>query len=363
MSRTLSLYLGRQFLVATLAAYGTLLAVILLIDTGELLRRAASRPDASFSIVFGLALLHLPTLGAQALPFAVLFGAIFALVRLTRGHELAVVRAAGVSVWQFLAPGVIAVLALGILDVTVMNPIAALLQIEHERGVGRYITQRPSLMQVSSTGLWLREADAAGDHSVMHAASVDPLALRLNTVTVLRFRGEDEFIGRIDAEHATLVEGAWIMAAAWVTGPSRIGERVAEMSVPTVLTASHLRESLTSPETVSFWQLPRFISVLEATGLSALGHRMQWHTLLARPFVLVAMLLIAAAASLRMTRRGGVTPLVFTGITIGFAFVLLSSVIEALGLGERLPVMLAAWTPASIMLMLGLAMLMHLEDG
>jgi lipopolysaccharide export system permease protein len=363
MSRTLSLYLARQFLVAVLAAYGVLLGVILLIDTGELLRRAANKPDASFGAIFGLALLHLPTLGAQALPFAVLFGAIFALVRLTRAHELAVVRAAGVSVWQFLAPGVIAVLALGVVDVTVLNPLAALMQTAHERGVGRYITQQPSIMQVSSTGLWLREADAAGDHSVVHAASVDPVALRLNDVTVLRFKGEDEFIARIDAEHATLVDGAWTFEDAWLTAPGRVGERVAALGVPTVLSPGHLRESLTSPDTVSFWQLPRFIAVLEATGLSALGHRMQWHSLLARPFVLVAMLLIAAAASLRLTRRGGVTSLVLAGITIGFAFILLSNVIEALGLGERLPVMLAAWTPASVMLMLGLAMLMHLEDG
>ena len=363
MSRTLSLYLGRQFLVAMLAVQGALLAVIFLIDVGELLRRSSGKPDATLGVVFDLALLHLPTVGAQVLPFAVLFGAIHALVRLTRAHELAVARAAGVSAWQFLAPGVIAALALGVLDVTVMNPIAALLLGEYERGVSRYLELRSSVLSVSSTGLWLREADAAGNHAVVHAASVDPLALRLNDVTVLHFRGEDEFIGRADAERAVLVDGAWVLEAAWVTGPARAGERVAELSVPTVLTPSHVRESLTSPDTVSFWQLPHFIAVLEATGLSSLGHRMQWHALLARPFLLVAMVLIAAAASLRLTRRGGVTPLVLAGVTIGFGFMLFSSVVEALGLGERLPIVLAAWTPASVMLMLGLALLMHLEDG
>jgi lipopolysaccharide export system permease protein len=34
-----------------------------------------------------------------------------------------------------------------------------------------------------------------------------------------------------------------------------------------------------------------------------------------------------------------------------------------LGLGSNVPVILAAWTPAGVSLMAGLAMLLHLEDG
>ncbi len=42
---------------------------------------------------------------------------------------------------------------------------------------------------------------------------------------------------------------------------------------------------------------------------------------------------------------------------------MLTSLIQALGLGGNLPVVLAAWTPAGVTSALGLAMLMHLEDG
>ena len=40
-----------------------------------------------------------------------------------------------------------------------------------------------------------------------------------------------------------------------------------------------------------------------------------------------------------------------------------SDIIFALGLSGRLPVELAAWTPAAVSMLLGLAMLLHLEDG
>ena len=51
-----------------------------------------------------LSFLHTPTVAEQALPFAVLFGSMIAFLNLSRKLELVVARAAGVSVWQFLAP-------------------------------------------------------------------------------------------------------------------------------------------------------------------------------------------------------------------------------------------------------------------
>ncbi len=47
----------------------------------------------------------------------------------------------------------------------------------------------------------------------------------------------------------------------------------------------------------------------------------------------------------------------------GFLLYFLSNFVFALGLSGKLPVILAAWTPAGISLTLGVASLLHLEDG
>ena len=54
-----------------------------------------------------LSFLRTPTVAEQALPFAVLFGSMIAFLNLSRKLELVVARAAGVSVWQILAPPLI----------------------------------------------------------------------------------------------------------------------------------------------------------------------------------------------------------------------------------------------------------------
>ena len=52
-----------------------------------------------------------------------------------------------------------------------------------------------------------------------------------------------------------------------------------------------------------------------------------------------------------------------SGIGMGFLLYFLSDVVYALGVSSKLPVIMAAWSPALITSFLGIAVLLHLEDG
>ena len=67
----------------------------------------------------------------------------------------------------------------------------------------------------------------------------------------------------------------------------------------TTLTPIQVGESFATPETVPFWQLSSYIELSENAGLAASGYRLQYYQLLAQPFYLVAMVLLAASVSLR----------------------------------------------------------------
>jgi lipopolysaccharide export system permease protein len=102
---------------------------------------------------------------------------------------------------------------------------------------------------------------------------------------------------------------------------------------------------------------------LEAGGFSGLRHRLYLHTQLAVPLLLIAMVLLAATFSLRPLRRGGAGISLVCGVATGFLLYFLSDLISALGVSGRLPIALAAWSPAVVSCLLGTAMLLHLEDG
>lgn len=363
LSPTLFIYIGRQFLLWFLAVFFAMIAVIILIDSVELLRRSATKTDASTAIITSMALLRAPYLAQETIPFAAMFGGILTFFRLTRNHELVVIRSAGVSVWQFMLPALLVVAMIGVAKVTLLNPLSSLLLSQFEELEGEYLTGRSSLLAVSSSGIWLRQAYGENGQAVIHAQSIEPDSLNLREVIVFLLEDEDRFVGRIDAKSARLGDGQWDITDAWLTGPEKPGEFVASHSLATELTSDKIQDSFASPETVSFWSLPRFIKILEETGFSALPHRLQLHTLLAEPILLIAMVMIAASFSMRLSRRGGASLLLGAGVLTAFLLFILTNVIHAIGLGGGVPVALAAWTPAGVSLMAGTALLMHLEDG
>ena len=160
LSYTLSMYLGRQFLIGFGVVLAGLMAVILLFDVAELTQRATNREGMGYFVVLQMAFLQLPFLAQKVLPIAVLFGAMFTFLRLTRTNQLVVSRGVGVSAWQFLAPALVLAVVIGALAVTVFDPFSSAAISRFEQLEARYLRGQSSRLAVSPSGLWLRQANA-----------------------------------------------------------------------------------------------------------------------------------------------------------------------------------------------------------
>lgn len=360
-SWTLYRYLGRQFLIGVGIIFGAFLLLGFSIDVVELFRRTATK-DVAAATIFGMALLKLPDLGQKLLPFAVLLGGILSFTRLSRSHELVAARAAGVSVWEFLAPPLIVAAGLGVLTMIAYNPFSSSMLSQYERLEAKHVRGQASQLAVSKTGLWLRQGDGARQ-SVVHALRGYDQGVRLEDAIFILFRAQDEFVGRIEARTASLEPGKWSLSEAWVSGPDGAPEHHANYELPTTLTPAQIKESFASPDTVSFWELPRFITNAEDAGFSAVRHRLYWYSLMTLPVLFAAMVFMAASFSLRLTRLGGLPQLVLLAALSGFAVYFFSDLTEALGISGILPAPLAAAAPALAAILIGMTLLFHQEDG
>lgn len=363
-SPVLSAYIGRHFLVHFLIVAGIFLSLIFLIDVIELLRRLSNKPDVPSSLALEMALLKLPHLGQQTFPFAVLFAGMSAFWRLTRSHELVVTRAAGVSAWQFMFPVIVIAIFLGVFRVGVIDPIGSVTLARYERLEANYLRGESNLLSISDNGLWLRQANLEGQ-SVVHSVNVlqQGIEVELGDVSIFVYKGSETFSYRIEAKRAVLEDGFWHLFDVTIHRPEQPVEFLKEHWFETDLTLNKIQDSFSPPETMSFWSLPSFIKTLEQAGFSAKRHKLHFHALLASPVLLCAMVLIAATFTLRSTRKGGTTFVISVGVFTGFIVYFISDIVYALALSESVPVVMAAWTPASATLLLGLAMLLHLEDG
>ncbi|MHC5653243.1 LPS export ABC transporter permease LptG [Stappia sp. ICDLI1TA098] len=359
---TLAVYLALRFLGSILGLFLLAAVLIYIFDLLELLRRTGGEDGASLLRIALISLLRVPQLMEQVLPFAVLFGAIAAFLSLSRKLELVVARAAGVSVWQFTAPALIVGLVVGIAAVSVYNPLAVLLRDQSDKiAAGLFGREQNFLMQTTGE-IWLRQ-DGADGESVVHAKQILDNGERLLGVTIFTFDRNGSFAERIEAHEARFSDRSWKLSQATVYTTTGDPQTYPTYQVSTYLTATEVRESIAAPESIGFWDLPRVIELSQRAGLPAYRYSLQYQTLLARPVLLVAMILIAACVSLRVSRMGGIGKLILGGILAGFVLYVLSELGKDLGGAGIVPPVLAAWAPGVFGVLMGITILLHLEDG
>lgn len=360
--RLLRRYIARRFLMTIAGTFGMCAILIFMIDIVELLRQAGKFGRVpSFQIAL-MAVLRLPAYTEILLPFSVLVGAIGALLLLSRKSELAVMRAAGMSAWQFVRPGLVVAFWIGVLSVVAYNPLAAAARAESERLFAEAFGREVTVLRSDGSGAWLRQ-DGVDGPSVVNAGSVTAGGSVLTSVMFIQFDQKGRFIERIDGARATLGDGHWTIENALVSKVGREAETFAVYTVSTYLTPERVADALGTAISLSVWELPALIEVTEKAGLPSHRFRVQYQQLLARPLLLIVMVLLAATVSLRSFRSGGIQTMVIAGMVGGFGFFLLAEVSRQVGIAGLAPPVLAVWVPALVACFGSLTVLLHQEDG
>ena len=360
LGATLARYFGMRFLGAAAAVFGGIFLLVVLVDYVEMTRQASKVPNAPALLVAQISLFRVPQVTERIIPFAILIGAMVCYLTLSRRLELVVARAAGISAWQFVAPAIVVALLIGAAASMVYNPLSANLR-EYSKRLEADLFGERTGPQVD-TGFWVSQRDGDGQALINAAASRNQGAI-LDGVTVLTFDAAGRFRERIEAKTAELDAGYWRLKDVTVYVIGSPPRQHASHLLSTTLTPEQVRESFATPETVSFWSLRQYIALAENAGLAATGYRLQYQLLLARPFLLAAMVLLAASVSLRFFRFGGVTRMILSGVIAGFLLYVLSKVTEDVSRAELMPPVAAAWLPVLAGGLTGFAALLYLEDG
>jgi lipopolysaccharide export system permease protein len=362
MTGTLARYFGLRFLSTLVAVLAGVVALIVLIDYVEMMRRHSEVPNVSALLIAQISLFRVPQIAERILPFCVLIGAMSCYLGLSRRLELVVSRAAGISAWQFTAPAVIAAVFVGIIATAVYNPVAAVLHERSKRLEADVSGNTRTGLQATVNGFWVRQRSVDGQ-SIINAASSREQGVLLSNVTAFLFDRGGQYRERVEARSAALKPGHWVLDSARVYIPGAPPSNRETYLLPTNLTPEQVRETFSTPETVPFWQLPQFIELADRAGLTATGYRLQYHKLLARPFMLAAMVLLAAAFSLRFFRFGGVQKMVLGGVASGFLLYVMTKLIDDVSKAELLNPLVAAWLPVMIGGTIGFVALLYQEDG
>ena len=289
-------------------------------------------------------------------------------ISLARSSELVVTRAAGRSALRALIAPVVVALIIGVMAVGMLNPIVAATNNRYLQLSESYRAGGASALSISDEGLWLRQGSADGQ-TVIRAWRSNADASVLYDVTFLFYDPATGPVRRIEAGSAALSDGAWNLrnAKSWplLAGVNAEGNATTHstLTIPSSLTLDRIRESIGEPAAVSIYELPHFIRQLEQAGFSPRKHQVWLQAEFARPFFLMAMVLVASTFTMRHTRFGGTGVAVLASVLLGFTLYFIRSFAQILGENGQIPVVLAAWAPPVAAILLALGLLLHAEDG
>ncbi len=248
-----------------------------------------------------------------------------------------------------------------VLTVGILNPIAAY-GFSHSENLESELRSRQSNSVSAFSAPWLRQK-TKDEEVIIGARAVLNQGLELSDAVFFIFDNDGNMVGRKDARRAYLRDGYWelVDVRSMKGGENFVAEPTDR--VPTNLKPEFVQERLARPETIPFFQLPAKIEVARSFGLRANAFAMQFHSLVALPFLLVAMTLIAATVSMRFARMGQSATMILGGVVAGFLLYVVSVLVKAFGNAGFVPTYIAAWLPVVVAMFFGVTFLLYREDG
>jgi len=331
MFSKINYYIFKKFLYSFLITFIILAAILFIGDFVEQFRKTAGR-NVPFNIVLQLTLFNFPNLISYTLPITSFFSSILAILILIRNSELTVISVMGISNLKTILPALILHFFIGIIFITLANPLIAIFDDKYSNLKYEYIDRVDKFASITKNGLWLKQDNYELNlTSVLYAKSTEREGRVLNSFMILEYDDKGAFNGRIDGKKAELEEGYWKMFEIQVT--PKYGETIYQnyLNYKTNIKPEDILDSLSSPSSITIWRLLTFISFLEELGYSAIDFKMHLYSLISLPFFISTLVLLAFCLVQGIKQNDKFSRVIVSSLIIIFLLYFISNLLHALG--------------------------------
>jgi lipopolysaccharide export system permease protein len=289
--------------------------------------------------------LNLPTIALQALPAAVLVGAMLGIGVLARSHELTVMRCSGMSKLRLMRAALTGGALLAIVALLAGEYISpALEQLAEQR---KALAKYHNISFASAGGAWIRDGNTI--MNVQGRAKVDVYGGML-----LFELGEPNRIASIaHAARATATPGkGWRLSDYEVShfaGDSVAVEQASEHDLSSNASAAFLQLAASDPGSLGIATLYETIHYLKANELSAEKYEFAFWAELARTAALLVAMVFALPFGFGSMRSAGGGARTTVGLGVGIVYFFLQRTVESGTVVFQLDPIVLAWLPTALL--------------
>jgi lipopolysaccharide export system permease protein len=338
-----------RYLIRTVLGY-TLLVLMVLIALGALFLFIGQQDDigtggytARQAALF--VALNLPSYVAELLPVAALIGTLLGLGHLAGGSELVVMRASGVSTFQFCRWLGLAGVFLAVGMVLVGEFVAPPLE-----SYGRQLKVFSKYNEFSfagDRGTWVRDGDTIISVEQQTASTL------FGGVHIFRFDPKRQLfaVGRSDSARAES-GNRWVLQNYAETQFASLGTNASQqprLELQSTLSPDFLGLAVVEPDSMGLRDLRAYIEHLRQNDLDSKSFETALWSRTARVVAMVAVVILALPFALGPMRASGQGARTVVGIMIGAAYVLLSRTLESSGQLFDVAPWIVGWLPAAVL--------------
>ena len=345
--RILDRYIGTVVAVHCLTVLAVLLTVYFfsafVTELGDV---GKGRYDFFHAVLYSL--MMLPRQAYEIFPLVALLGAILGLGSLANTSELAVIRAAGISIQRILLAvvktGVVLVIVVAVLGEVIAPPLEKMARLKRAEAMSEKFSV--------STGdaLWGKDGN-----TFIHIEKFFSSEMFAKGMSFYEFDDDGALIRTTHAADARYRDNAWELDGVNRFQISEQGierEYLVSERWKTSLKPEVLNIIAVPPENLSVWDLQDYVTYMDDNNLDARQYKLSFWIKIMAPLATLGMVLLAVPFVVGSLRNVSVGQRIMTGSLLGIGFYLFNAIFSRVGIVYDIPPLLSASVPTLIVFIL-----------
>ncbi len=364
--KSINSYIAKNFLVKlfqTALGFSLISLFINLIDTLD----KAKGSEVPLDAIFFMSILKIPSFLDDISSSLILISAISSFFTLSSKSEITITRISGLSLWQIIKPIAVPAFIVGVLWTILLQPTEVKMIKKFNYLEGKYMRNEVREFVAPENGIWLKQTNLENpsEEIILQAHKVYKENLEFDKASFWFVNNEGEFYQRIDSEKAFLKENNWIVNNAVLNNKKLINNKIPLTTIPTDLKPDFIIQKVINnfqdEKSFSFFELIPLIKNLDSSGFSSTKFKVYFYSLINRPFLFMAMTLIACYFGINHVRNNNSILLAFLGIILGLMVYIISSIINNLGSSGLISVFASTWLITIIFFAIGTLLIYEKE--
>jgi len=314
--------------------------------------------DVKINIPIMLAILFVPSLFYNMFPFIILISGIWYFLKIKKSDELTAMQVSGMSNFSIIIiPGVLTIV-LGILFITLFNPLTSVLITKYENIKGSYEIDKDYLAAITENGIFIKEKNLTKNNIIKSSEIKNNYLLN---VSIYEFDNDGNFFRRIEAESANIETKNWSLKNVTVMDSEGkfISENLDNFFYSSMYDIKKIKSLYSNLDTISFWNIKSEIKLLEERGYSTREMQIKLQRSLAFPFFLLSMILLSSVFTLGVRFKENNWTYVFIAIVASVLIYFFNDFSAVLGKTGKLPMEIAVWMPIAIIFIFSAVGIIH----